>query len=718
MKRLLSCCVVTFAVALALALGGCSTQTALRTAEPAGSTNLDTVKAGRFDNGKMWTFDFPPVKYFSETYHFNPSKEWFDKARLAGLRIPGCSSAFVSEDGLIMTNHHCSRSSLEKVQKEGENLVENGFYAATMDEERKAPIWVDQLVVMDDVTKEVQAAFDAGITDSAKSANRAAKITEIQRRYSVKYKEASKDSMVFSVISFYNGGRYSLYGYHRYTDVRLVFAPDNKAAFFGGDPDNFTYPRYDFDCAFFRVYDNGKPLKTENFFRFSKDGAGEGEVVFVVGNPGSTNRLLTVAQLETLRDYQFPNRLGVYAEREKAMTTYVETHPDQRLKFMNQIFGVANSRKAITGYLDGLRDPYLMAKKVDFEKNFRAAVLSNPDLKNKFGDPWTEIASDESNRRALMDESSALDLLTSRSQYLVIAARLVDRASRKGPEGPPAPGGPGVARGPVFPATFEPEIETSLLAAQLAFMKERLGDRNDVFNKLLGGSTPEHAAKALSQSTILGSKEKVMALWDGDPDSILNSGDPLLAFARQVRPRNITLQGELREIRDREAGPTQRLGQAMYNVYGTSIPPDATFSLRIADGVVKGYDYNGTVAPPFTTFYGLYDRHFSFENAGPWALSNKWLPPPADLNLSTPFNFVSTCDIIGGNSGSSLINKDLQVVGLAFDGNIESLPGNTIFDETKNRTVAVESTGILEGLAKVYKADRLVKELEAGKIEP
>jgi len=711
------------AIALALSLTaiGCSSQNVARVGEPSGFMNLDTVKAGQFDTGKMWTFDFPPAKYFAETYHFNPTKEWFDRARLAALRIPGCSSAFVSEDGLIMTNHHCARGSLQRVQKEGEDLVENGFYAATMEEERKAPIWVDQLVVIEDVTNEVIGAFDAGTTDSAKTADRAAKIAEIQRRYAAKFKEASKDSMVFQVISFYNGGRYSLYGYKRYTDVRLVFAPDEKAAFFGGDPDNFTYPRYDFDCSFFRVYDNDKPLHTADFFRFSKDGASPGEAVFVLGNPGSTNRLLTVSQLETLRDIQFPARLNGYIDREKAMEHYVDQHPDKRVEYMNQIFGVANSRKAVNGYLDGLRDPYLMAKKLDFEKKFHAAVTSNPALEKKYGDPWSEITAEESERRSISAEATALDMTTARSQFLVIANRLVDKAkggARSFAPGMGGPGGPGGPRGPVFPLTFQPEIETSLLADQLQFMKDQLGDRNAALNKLLAGRTPEVAAEQLAKETILGSREKVMDLWEGSADAILSSTDPLITFVLQVRPRSMQLQEELRDIREKEARPTQRLGRAMYEVYGTSIPPDATFSLRIADGVVEGYNYNGTIAPPTTTFYGLYDRYYSFGKQYPWALSSKWVPPPADFNLSTPMNFVSTCDIIGGNSGSSLVNKDLEVVGLAFDGNIESLPGNTIFDETKNRAVAVQSSGILEGLDKIYKAERLVKELKAGKIEP
>jgi len=302
MKRFLRTYSFTSLIVLLLLIG-CSTQQSTRSYVPR-YINLDKVQAGQFDTGKMWTFDFPPIDYFSKTYNFTPSKEWFDKARLSTLRLPNCTASFVSEDGLVMTNHHCARSALDSVNREGERLAEAGFYAATLKDERKASnIFIDQLLVMEDVTKEIQQAFESGTTDNSKVANRMAKMQELQMRYSANYKtSAPQDSMVFSIVSFYNGGRYSLYGYKRYTDVRLVYAPEDMMAFFGGDPDNFTYPRYDFDCAFFRVYDNGKPLKTANFFRFSQDGAQEGDAVFVIGNPGRTNRLKTVAQLEYLRD--------------------------------------------------------------------------------------------------------------------------------------------------------------------------------------------------------------------------------------------------------------------------------------------------------------------------------------------------------------------------------------------------------------------------------
>jgi hypothetical protein len=714
---------ISFGILAVFVIGiGCSSpqqSTKGEATAPSGAhLNLDTVKAGQFDTGKMWTFDFPPMEYFKKTYNFNPTKEWFEKARLSALRLPGCTAAFVSEDGLVMTNHHCARGALDAVNKEGEKLAELGFYAATLDEERKSPVtYVDQLILIEDVTKEIQDAFDSGATDSAKTANRAAKMSEIQRRYSQKFKETSKDSMIFNVVTFYNGGRYSVYGYKRYTDIRLVYAPEEEIAFYGGDPDNFTYPRYDYDVSFFRVYENGKPVKTSNFFAFSKEGAREGDAVFVIGNPGTTNRLLTITQLETLRDINYPLSLDVLASRHRVLSSYVEAHPDQKLKYMNQIFGISNSNKAITGYLGGLRDPYLMARKKDFERTFKSAVLNNSALRTKYGDPWTDIATYEEQRRALLPEANALNL-RARSQYFGLAASVVDYANtaKSSPDRIPPQLRP--ERLQASWANLVPEIETPLLVDQLRFMIKSLGTRNEALNKFLGNRTPEQVAEGVAKNSALATKDKFEALLKLKPEEILASADPLIAFAVQAQARFNELQTKLADLRDKQNARVQVLGKAMYEVYGTSIPPDATFTLRIADGVVKGYEYNGTIAPPVTTFYGMYDRYYSFGKKEPWNLPAKWANPPSNFNMSVPINFVSTNDIIGGNSGSSVINKDLQVVGLIFDGNIESLPGNIILEETKNRAVSVHTAGILEGLEKIYKADRIAKELRAGKIVP
>ena len=699
-------------VVVILFLTGCSTQQATRS-DMSRYIDFEKVQAGQFDTGKMWTFDFSPMDYFAKTYNFTPSKEWFDKARLSALRLPNCTASFVSEDGLVMTNHHCARSALDSVNREGERLAEVGFYAATLNDERKASnIFIDQLLVMEDVTKEVQNAFDSGTTDNTKVANRMAKMQEIQKRYSAKYKtSAPQDSMVFSVVSFYNGGSYSLYGYKRYTDVRLVYAPEDIMAFFGGDPDNFTYPRYDFDCAFFRVYDNGKPLKTANFFRFSQDGAQEGDAVFVIGNPVRTNRLKKVAQLEYLRDVVYPSSIETYEKVGKIYSSYIAAHPEAKLKYLNTIFGLENSRKAITGYLNGLQDPVLMAKKKDFEKKFQKAMLDKPALNEKYGDPWSDIAQYQSELTALY---AKFDALRFRGRifprYLSLASDLVNAANQSKDSFADS------TRTKFYPSHLTPEVEKRLLAFRLSVMERALAGKDEPFDKLMAGRTPEKAAEDLSANSVVASKEKTQALLAGTPEAVLKSSDPLIAFvvAEQMRAKEI--QKRYNDINEKLQAGEQMLGNAMYEVYGTQIPPDATFTLRIADGIVKGYEYNGTIAPPITTFYGLYDRYYSFGMKDPWKLSERWVNPPATFKMNTPMNFVSTNDIIGGNSGSPVININLQIVGLIFDGNMESLPGDFIFDDTSNRSVAVHSSGLLEGLEQIYKVERIAKELRAGKI--
>jgi hypothetical protein len=700
-------------IVAAFVLNGCSyaIRSMVESSAHKSDQTVANVKAGKFDTGRMWTFDYPPVNYFKTTYGFTPDNAWFEKARLGALRLPGCTSSFVSEDGLVMTNHHCARGALAAVAKEGEKLVTDGFYAKTLADERKSPVtYVDQLVLIQDVSNDIQAAYDSGTADSTKASNRMAKQSEIIRTYTAKYKKSNPaDSMIFVVYSFYNGGRYSLYGFKRFTDVRLVFAPEEEIAFYGGDPDNFTYPRYDFDVSFFRVYENGKPYKTKNFFPFSKNGAADGEAVFVIGNPGTTNRLNTVAQLETLRDFSFPFNIETGGSRLRALNAYVEKNPDKRYDYINTIFGIANSLKAVTGYLGGLKDPVLMAKKVDFEKTFRAAVTGNPQLSAKYGDPWDEIAALERANQMLRPEGNALNI-RNWSTTLSLASGLIDFATGQTDfRGRPA-------MKPPFPRNYAAEVEKMLLVDQLTYMKKIFAETNEAFNTLLAGRTPEQTATALMSGSVFGSKEKFEAFANGNKDDIMKSTDPVMVFAKYAVARSGEIQTQSRAIVTSQQPYLQMLGKAMYDVYGTSIPPDATFSLRIADGVVKGYEYNGTIAPIYTTFYGMYDRYYSFGKKDPWNLPARWANPPADFNMSTPLDFVSTNDIIGGNSGSPVVNKNLEVVGLIFDGNIESLPGNVIFDETKNRSVSVHSSGIIEGMDKIYKAERIAKELRTAKI--
>jgi hypothetical protein len=698
-------------------LVGCSTYQGTRP-ELTGQVNVDTVRAGLFDTGKMWTFDYPPIDYFEKAYNFTPDKAWFEKARLSALRLPGCSASFVSEEGLVFTNHHCARGALDRVNREGEKLAESGFYAPTLAEERKVPrMFADQLVLVEDVTDEVQKAFESGKTDGERIANRDKAIGEIEKRY------REKTQLTCSVMNFYNGAKYSLYGFKRYQDVRLVFAPETMTAFFGGDYDNFTYPRYDLDISFFRVYDdNGQPLKSPNFFKWSPSGATEGEPVFVIGNPGRTNRLLTYSQIEFLRDYQYPFLSNLLNNLVRIYSDYIAKHPDEKLQYQTQLFGYSNSQKLYSGRVKGLQEPILMAKKRDFERTLKQAVFANPQLKAEYGSVWDEVAELQKEKGKIFGEVQSYAYQgPGRSVYFALASGLVSFAEQmKLPED---------QRGPLFKGTaldslklrFYPqvnmEIEQQVLALQLANMKAAFEDRNPEFNKLLGGRTPAAAAAELVKSSLLSSKDQVTQLLDGNPDEILRSADPFIGFVASTAAQPGELRGRFSELLAKEQARVQLIGRALFGVYGTSIPPDATFTLRLADGVVRGYEYNGTVAPPITTFYGLYDRYYSFDKKDPYELSDRWKIPPAAFNLSTPLNFASTNDIIGGNSGSPVVNENLQIVGIVFDGNIESLPNDLINDEKEMRCVAVHSAGILEALDQIYKTDRIVKELKAGKIE-
>lgn len=695
-------------------LAGCSsTKDVVYQKQP----GYENVKAGTFDNGKMWTFDFPPIKYFESQYNFSPSQEWFDNARLAALRLPGCSASFVSEDGLVMTNHHCVRSALDQVNREGENLPENGFYAQTLEEERKVPnLYIDQLILIEDVTEQVKSAFESGKTDEEKVQKRQEKIRELEREYS------KKTGLICNVVTFFNGGKYSLYGYKRYTDVRLVFAPETQIAYYGGDYDNFTYPRYDLDVAFYRVYENDKPLKTKNYFKWNKDGAKEGELIFVIGNPGRTNRLYTVAQLNFLRDYAYPYQLDLLKGLVDIYSNFLQKHPDKKLQYQSMLFGLSNSLKAFTGYHGGLKDPYLMAKKIDFEQNFRNTINSNPELKKKYGNIWSELAEFQKEKAKYFHKVNVLNLRAraGKSLYFQIAADLIDYSEQiKLPDEKRAPRYKDSVlektKAKFLPKEIDNELQLAILAFQLDDMKKAFGNELKALNDLLAGQSSQDAANRLHNTTIVFNKDEVSRLLD-NPDEIQKSSDPFIKFVLETKKLADELSKKYQEIQQKEQAKVQLLGNAIYDIYGTSLPPDATFTLRISDGVVKGYEYNGTIAPPITTFYGMYDRYYSFKGYPDWDLPERWKNPPAEFDLTTPLNFVSTADIIGGNSGSPLVNKNLEVVGLAFDGNIESLPGNFIFDDTKNRTVAVHTAGITEAMEDIYKATRIVNELLNGKI--
>jgi hypothetical protein len=683
--------------------------------------NLDTVKAGKFDTGKMWTFDYPPINYFEKEYNFKPSEEWLENVRMSALRFANyCTASFVSADGLVMTNHHCGRQSISEVTKPGEDLMDSGFVAKTLADERPVPgLYVEQLVLIKDVTNEIQAAADKGTTPAAKADSTKSAIREMEES------QSKATGLRCSVVTLFNGGKYSLYGYKRYSDVRLVFAPEEQAAYFGGDPDNFTYPRYDVDCSFFRVYDeNGNPLKTEHYFKWSPDGAKEGEPVFVVGNPGRTSRLNTVSQLEFTRDITYPYTLELLGGIIDVYKTLLKEHPERQAELQNTIFYLSNSQKAITGYLGGLRDPILMQKKKDFENTFKKAVLSNPSLNAKYGDIWSKISDNRMQLRSFAKELYGLSVNPRfSSEYFGIAQDVVDLANElKKPEDQRSDEYKGaeldstVAK--LFPENFDAEKNKLLLQLTVNNMIENLGANNEMVMKFTGGNTGEAAVDyALSHSSLT-SADKIKDLVDKGADAILNSDDPFIYFTIHSKAKRDELQKKSKELSAQEATYNQELGRALFEVYGTSIPPDATFTLRLQDGVVKGYDYNGTEAPPFTTFYGIYNRHYSFGDRKDWAFaSDRWKNPPADFNLATHLDMVSTNDIIGGNSGSAVINEKAQVVGLAFDGNIESLPGDFIYDTKTNRAVSVTSNALMQVIRYLFNDTRIADELQNGMIK-
>ncbi|MFZ2324502.1 MAG: S46 family peptidase [Ignavibacteriaceae bacterium] len=682
-------------------------------------TNLDTVKAGKFDNGKMWTFEYPPLEYFKSAYNFQPDNEWLEHVRMSALRFANyCSASFVSEDGLVMTNHHCARQSLTQVSKEGEDLHENGFIANTLEDERPVPgLYVDQLVLFKDVTDEVIDAIEKGTTDEEREKIENDIITEIEDR------EAKETGLEVSITPLYNGGKYSLYGYKRYTDVRLVLAPEDQMGFFGGDPDNFTYPRFNLDFSFFRVYDeNGKPLKTENFFKWSDKGAAVGEPVFVVGNPGNTDRLNTVAQLEYARDIQYPRTIDLLTTLSDLYKDMLKKDPSRKAELEDRIFGFDNSIKAYSGMLEGLRDPVLMQRKKDFEKTFRASIDADPELKAKYGDLWDKIADSRKQLSEISNKNFALSMNRfATPQYFFIADEVIAIAENlKLPESERDELYVGDelnnTLAALIPEDFDYDMNNVLLAKKIEALEQYLGEDNPLVKKFTGGKKGAEAVKYILENSKITNLESLKDLLAQEPDEVLNSDDPFIYFMMNSKELTKEYSKNVKKLTDVESVYSQELGVALFKVYGTSIPPDATFTLRLADGVVDGYPANGTYIQPFTTFFGLYDRYYGQGKQFPWTLPERWATPPAGLDLSTPFNFVSTNDIIGGNSGSPVINKNAEIVGLAFDGNIESLPGSFIFTTEQNRTVSVHSLGMWEAIDKVYKLKRLSNELKNGKI--
>lgn len=680
--------------------------------------NADTVKAQKFDMGKMWTFENFPYDYIKQEYNFTPTGEWLEKMQKAALKFGGgCSGSFVSADGLIMTNHHCIRNTLPKINKDGEDILRNGFYAPELVDERVVPgLKVEQMLFTKDVTDEVISAMNAGKDETDKIRLRDQKIEEIKQIHSEQYHD-----LVFRVTSLYNGGKYSLYGYKIYSDIRMVFVPELWTAKLGGDYDNFTYPRYGLDCAFFRAYENGEPVKAEFYFSWNMEGISENQPVFVVGNPGNTERINTMAQIEYSRDIQYPMMVAMLKDLYEIYEEKVINDNLQDLSLVARLYSIGNALKVYEGTYKGLLDPFLIARKKDFEKKFKAAVNSDETLKAKYSGIWDEIAK----IRELIAEDAGRAFAYQINgfyspEYFFIARDLVtaakqlslpeeDRDNKYKAENLSA-----TIEG-IFPTDFDPEFQEKLLLVQVNVIQRNLSDDDELIMNMFGGRKGMDAVRFLLSKSVIKSKEDISKLVLDGPEAILNSKDPFIYFVLNTQDKLAEIIAQNKSRRDKEIIAEQQLGEALFFIFGESIPPDATFTLRIADGVVKGYNYNGTRAPIKTTFYGALDRYYSFDKKFPFNLPDRFENLPEEFDLSSPLNFISTNDIVGGNSGSAVLNIDAEVVGLAFDGNIESLPNNFIYTTEANRTVSVSAVGMIEAIRNLYKAERLSNELLSGK---
>ncbi len=674
------------------------------------------VSAGAFAAEGMWTPDNLPKAQLQQKYGFSPDAKWTDHASEAAVRIAGgCSASFVSPSGLVLTNHHCVRSCVQQLSTAVRDFSATGFYAKTEQDEIKCPeIEINRLDTISDVTDRVKKAT-AGKSGAEYSKAEKAVKTGIESECAGNDAQHTR----CQVVDLYHGGVYDVYKYHRYQDVRLVFAPEGAIAFFGGDPDNFNFPRYDLDMGVLRAYENGKPAKVKDYFPFSKNGAEEGELTIVVGNPGGTDRQLTISQLETTRDVTTVQRLLLLAELRGLLEQFGAESAEHARIAQSTLFSVENSYKVFKGRLEALQDPQVFDLKRKQEAELRDYVDADPARKAKYGAAWDEIARAQKIYRNIEALYYFAEGRGISSKYFGYARALVRGAEERG-----KPNAerlreftesrlPSVTQNLFSTAPVYPEFEKVKLVWSLTKMREWLGTDNSYVREVLGKESPQALADKWIAATRLGDPAVRKALWDGGADAIAKSDDPFIVLARRIDPdaRAIRkrMENEVNSVVDRNS---ELIAAARFEKYGTSVYPDATFTQRFSFGEVKGWDEKGTWIQPFTDIAGAFAHATGFE---PFALPQSWLDAENTLNLKQRLDFVTTNDVIGGNSGSPMINRNGEIIGLVFDGNIHSLGGDYWFDEGLNRTVAVHSGAILEALHKVYKAERLVREIEAAR---
>lgn len=669
--------------------------------------------AGHADEG-FWLFNRIPKAAIKRDLGVDLSDAWIQRVQQASVRFPSGSGSFVSPDGLVLTNHHVSLDLLHKLSTPERDFASKGFIAADRGQEIKAPdLELMSLQKIEDVTARVNDAVKPNMSSAETLAARRAAIATIEQE------SQQKTGLEAEVVTLYQGGQYHLYLYKKFTDVRLVFAPEFDAAFFGGDPDNFTFPRYCLDMTIWRVYENGKPFQSTSYLPWSTTGAKEGDAVFTSGHPGATQRLNTVAHLEFLRDYALPLSIDAFTDIRNALEAYSKLGAEQTRQANDDFFGIENSLKSWRGQIGGLKDASTMSKKRTDEKALRDRVMANAELKAKYGDAWDRVAAARAALPPYNLERVALESgLGFYTQYFNIARTLVRWADESAkPNGQRLPEyaearKASIERQMASTAPIFPGMEQAKLAATLNIMVKMLGAEHAMVKQVLAGKAPAERAAELVAGTKLGDPAVRKALFAGGKAAIDASTDPFIELARRIDPRSRELRTKYdNEVLAVERDAYAKIAQAVFATHGDAAYPDGTFTLRLSYGQVKGYLENGKPVTPFTEVRGLYIRGDEHKQKPPYKIADSWINARAAINPTTPFDFVSTNDIVGGNSGSPVINVKGELVGLIFDGNIQSLPGYFIYDQAVNRAVSVDSRVILEALRVVYKAKWIADEL-------
>jgi hypothetical protein len=670
--------------------------------------------AAMADEG-MWTLDHLPVKQMQQKYGFTPTAQWIDLVQHAAVRLAeGCSGSFVSADGLVMTNHHCANGCLAQLSGKGENFMQEGFAAKDNAEPKCPEVELNQLEKITDVTDRVQAALKG--TDGAGRVKAERAVNSAIEKECV---GGDADTWRCDVVTLYHGGRYALYKYRRYQDVRLVFAPEQDIAFFGGDPDNFNFPRYDLDVTFFRAYVDGKPAKTPQFLKFDPNGPKAGELAFVVGNPGSTQRETPWTSLQYTRDHVLTPFFGYLSEARGQLWQYSRMGEQQAKEAQNALFGVDNSLKVFKGWMETLDDENFIAKKKQEDAELRNWIAADPARRAAYGDPWAALEKAQQRGEQLHDRYAMIEGGQGFGSQLFDDARTLVRgaAERAKPNAERLPAYrdanlPAIEQEMASTAPVYPEYEATRLAWTLEKLRQNLGADDPFVHEVLGKKSPDQVAHDLVYGSKLGDPKVREQLWNGGEKAVAASDDPMIALARKIDPEARTLR---KQYEDEVQAPTRKaseqIAQARFARYGTSRYPDATFTLRLSYGTVKGWSEKGKPVPPFTQMAGLYERA---TGADPYKLPQSWIDAKSSLDLTTPMDFVTDNDIIGGNSGSPVIDREGHAVGLIFDGNIHSLGGNYTFDDNVNRAVAVDTAAIMEAVRKVYKLPKLADELTSG----